>query len=147
MKNNLKTAYSEIYEILKLIDTKYINNIPIKVKELIINEKDNTFKPNILTNIPLEKQNLQKETFTILTILYLNYWCESELEKQEIINLCSDIDILNREKYSYDNLFKKNKEIPISKIIEEKNNTLVEYKKSILAKIINKIKKIFLKNK
>ena len=109
MENNLKTAYSEIYEIFKLIDNEYINKIPIRVKELIINEKDSTFTPNILTNIPLEKQNLQKETFTILTILYLNYWCESESEKREIINLCNDIDILSREKYSYDNLFKKNK--------------------------------------
>lgn len=147
MENNLKTAYSEIYEIFKLIDNEYINKIPIKVKELIINEKDSTFKPNILTNIPLEKQNLQKETFTILTILYLNYWCESESEKQEIINLCNDVDILNREKYSYDNLFKKNKEIPIQEVIEEKNNLLVEYKESIFTKILNKIKKIFFKNK
>ena len=39
MENNLKTAYSERYEILKLIDNEYINKIPIKVKELIISEK------------------------------------------------------------------------------------------------------------
>lgn len=147
MENNLKTAYSEIYEIFKLIDNEYINKIPIRVKELIINEKDSTFTPNILTNIPLEKQNLQKETFTILTILYLNYWCESESEKREIINLCNDIDILSREKYSYDNLFKKNKENPIQEVVEEKNNSLVEYKESICTKILNKIKKIFFKNK
>lgn len=141
MENNLKTAYSEIYEILNLIDNEHTNKIPIKVKELIINEKDNSFRPNILTNIPLEKQKLQKETFTILTILYLNYWCESESEKQEIINLCNNIDILNREKYSYDNLFKKNKKIAIQEVIEEKNNSLVEYKESIFAKILNRIKK------
>lgn len=147
MENNLKTAYSEIYEILNLIDNEYTNKIPIKVKELIINEKDSSFRPNILTNIPLEKQKLQKETFTILTILYLNYWCESESEKQEIINLCNNVDILNREKYSYDNLFKKNKKIAIQEVIEEKNNSLVEYKESIFAKILNRIKKIFLKNK
>lgn len=147
MENNLKTAYSEIYEILNLIDNEHTNKIPIKVKELIINEKDSSFRPNILTNIPLEKQKLQKETFTILTILYLNYWCESESEKQEIINLCNNVDILNREKYSYDNLFKKNKKIAIQEVIEEKNNSLVEYKESIFAKILNRIKKIFLKNK
>lgn len=147
MENNLKTAYSEIYEILNLIDNEHTNKIPIKVKELIINEKDNSFRPNILTNIPLEKQKLQKETFTILTILYLNYWCESKSEKQEIINLCNNVDILNREKYSYDNLFKKNKKIAIQEVIEEKNNSLVEYKESIFAKILNRIKKIFLKNK
>lgn len=141
MENNLKTAYSEIYEILNLIDNEYTNKIPIKVKELIINEKDSSFRPNILTNIPLEKQKLQKETFTILTILYLNYWCESESEKQEIINLCNNVDILNREKYSYDNLFKKNKKIAIQEVIEEKNNSLVEYKESIFAKILNRIKK------
>ena len=71
----------------------------------------------------------------------MNYWCESESEKQEIINLCNNVDILNREKYSYDNLFKKNKKIAIQEVIEEKNNSLVEYKESIFAKILNRIKK------
>lgn len=147
MENNLRKSYSEVYEILNLMDSIYLDKIPNKVIELINNERDKDFKTNISTDILLEKQKLQKETYTILTILYLNYWCESELEKEEIINLCNDVDVLNREKYSYDNLFKNNKEIPMQDVLKETNNSLVEYKESIFTRIINKIKKFFLKNK
>ena len=35
MENRLRKAYSEVYEILDLMDKIYLNKIPDKVKELI----------------------------------------------------------------------------------------------------------------
>ena len=84
MDNILRKSYSEVYEILNLMDSIYLHKIPDKVKELINNERDKEFKTNIATDIPLEKQELQRDTLTILAILYLNYWCESEQEKKGI---------------------------------------------------------------
>ena len=78
MDNNLRKAYSEVYEILNLMDSKYLEKIPDKVKELINNERDKEFKTNITADILLEEQKLQRDTLTILAILYLNYWYESE---------------------------------------------------------------------
>jgi hypothetical protein len=147
MDNSLRKSYSEVYEILNLMDSAYLDKIPDKVKDLITNERDKEFKTNITTDISLEKQGLQIDTLTVLAILYLNYWCESEQEKKELIELFNEVDKTNAEKYSYDNIFKKNKEIPIQEVIKENNNSLVEYKESIFSRIINKIKEIFFKNK
>ena len=107
MENNLRKAYSEIYEILNLMEKEYIDKVPNKLKELFLNEKDDNFKPNINIEIPLENQSLQKDTLTILAILYLNYWCESEQEKQELIKHFAEVDKKNEEKYNIDNIFKK----------------------------------------
>lgn len=44
MENRLRKAYSEVYEILNLMDKIYLNKIPDKVKELINDERDKEFK-------------------------------------------------------------------------------------------------------
>lgn len=141
MKQNLQNAYSEICEILNLLEKEYVDKIPEKIKVFFENEKNNEYKCKIDINIPLEKQNLQKETLTILAILYLNYWYENEEEKQELIKYFNDIDKQNQEKYNMNNIFKqKHKD---TNNIEE--TTLIEYKESYLKKIINKIKRLFFK--
>lgn len=142
MENNLRKAYSEIYEILNLMETEYTDKVPNKFKELIISEKDNSFKPNIKINIPLESQNLQKDTLTILAILYLNYWCESEQEKEELIKLFNEVDKQNAEKYNIDNIFKKRQND--TNIIDEDGDTsLIKYKENFFLKLLNRLKRLF----
>lgn len=140
MENNLRKAYSEIYEILNLMESEYTDKVPDKLKKLIISEKDNSFKPNIKIDIPLESQNLQKETLTILAILYLNYWYESEQEKQELIKLFDSVDRQKQEKYSIDNIFKKRQNTLDT--IEDIDTSLIEYKENIFSKLINKLKRL-----
>jgi len=62
MKNSLRKSYSEVYEILDLMGSTYLDKIPGKVKELINNERDKEFKTTIQIDIPLDKQGLQKDT-------------------------------------------------------------------------------------
>jgi len=141
MENSLKKSYSEVYEILNLMEKKYIDKVPQKVKQLFETEKNNDYKCIIDINKPLEEQNLQKETLTILAILYINYWYENEEERQELIKNFDNVDKQNEERYSIDNIFKqKNKDIGI---IEEKS--LVEYKENFLVKLINKLKRLFIR--
>lgn len=142
MEDNLRKAYSEIYEILNLMEAGYIDKVPSKFKELIISEKDNSFKPNIKIDIPLESQNLQKDTLTILAILYLNYWYESEQEKEELIKLFNEVDKQNAEKYNIDNIFKKRQNVT-NTIGEDTNISLIEYKENFFLKLINKVKMLF----
>ena len=66
MKNSLRKSYSEVYEILNLMDSTYLDKIPDKVKELIKNERDKEFNANISINIPLEKQGLQSDTYNFI---------------------------------------------------------------------------------
>ena len=81
--------------------------------------------------------------------MYLNYWCDSEEEKNELIEIFNENEIKyqeqSREKYNTDNLFKKKEENKDNAEIEKV--AIVEYKKqNFIQKIIDKIKKIFKKN-
>ena len=98
----------------------------------------------------MAEQNLQRKTLVLLAMLNLNYWCEDETEKQEMLKMYADndkkIEEEMRERYNPDNLFRKKE-----KVFEEENNEenmqLIEYKEqNIFKKIINKIMKFFRKN-
>ena len=139
-------AYSEVDEILSLMEEEYVNKIPSKVLEFIKREKLDDYSPNIKADIPLTEQNLKRDTMIMLAVLNLNYWCESEEEKQEFLDELAKNEKEREaleEKYNPDNIFK-------NKINNEdtiKQNILpVEYKKeNIFKKILNKISSFFKK--
>ena len=130
MENNeLSIAYAEVYEILSFMEPKYIDKIPLKLMELFREEKLKDYKPNIEPTIPLDEQKLQKKTLIILAMLNINYWCEDENEKKELIKLYSENDKRKeeelRERYNPDNLFKKKGQIvEIIKLIKSIHNLL-----------------------
>ena len=119
-------AYSEVYEILNLMEDEYRKRVPQKIK---------------------------RETIILLAILNINYWCDTEEEKQKFQNEL----ILNEkkkkeleEKYNPNNLF-KNRKYNHTENIDEKINTetvmLTEYKKqNLIKRILEKITQ-FLKRK
>lgn len=144
MGNETELAYAEVDAILELLEDELVNRIPEKVREFFKDEKNKEYKPTIRSDIGLDEQDLKAETISILTLLQLNYLCDSEEEKQEILNELQENDRLKedelREKYNPDNIFKNR-----NKTHENKQNVaLVEYKEpSIIKKILDKIRKIF----
>lgn len=118
MENDLLKAYAEVDEILSLMDNKYIEKIPVKMRKMFENERQKDYNPEIKVNIPLDKQNLQRKTFAILAMLNLNYWCEDEDERKKLIQIYAENDKIReeelRKKYNPDNIFKK--KIPIDKL-------------------------------
>ena len=85
MENNLLKAYSEVDKILSFMEIRYVEKVPKKMREMFKNEKLQDYEPNIDKNIPLEEQQLERKTLAILAMLNLNYWCENEEEKEELI--------------------------------------------------------------
>ncbi len=84
MEEEKKKAYSEVVEILKLIeDEEKIEKIPYEVVELIKRNSDPTYKPEISKEIPIEDQNLRNETYAILGWLANKYWGETVYEIKE----------------------------------------------------------------
>ena len=79
-------AYAEIDEILNLLEDKYRDKVPEKVRAFFKEEKMVDYKPTIDVNTPLIQQNLKRETIVLLAILNLNYWCDTSEEKQEILD-------------------------------------------------------------
>ena len=141
-------AYSEVDNILSLMEEEYVNKIPSKVLEFIKREKLEEYSPNIKADIPLTEQNLKRDTMIILAVLNLNYWCESEEEKQEFLDELAKNEKERKEleeKYNPDNIFKKRQ--------EEKNEhahteelSVVEYKEpNFIQKLLNKIARLFKK--
>lgn len=150
MENNLYKAYAEVDKILSFMGFRYVEKVPQKMREMFKNEKLQGYEPNIDKNIPLEEQKLERKTLAILAMLNLNYWCENEEKKQELIRAYSNNDKKRneeiRKKYNPDNIFKNNnKEREIEKITEE-ITAIVEYKKeNFIQKLLNKIKRLFTK--
>lgn len=86
MEEEKKKAYSEVVEILKLVeDEEKMEKIPFEVIELIKNNSDPTYKPTIIKDVPLEQQDLKKETYSILGWIANKYWdVDSIIEENEI---------------------------------------------------------------
>ena len=148
MENNLLKAYAEVDKILSFMEVKYVEKIPKKMRKMFKNEKLQDYEPNIDKNIPLEEQQLERKTFAILAMLNLNYWCENQEEKQELLRAYSDNDKKHREeleeKYNSDIFLKnKNKEQDVEKE-KDKIVSVVEFKeKNFIKKLLDKIKMLF----
>ena len=146
MKNN-EIAYTEVDTILSLMDEKYINKIPKNLRGIFKEEKSFDYKPNIDPKKSLNEQNFQRETLVILAILSLNYWCESEEEKQKLIKAYSENEKKNeteiKEKYNPDYIFKNNIMLNREKTENQKEIQMVEYKEGFLKKLWNKLRSFF----
>lgn len=111
MRQDSRKAYVEVLEVLNHMEPKYVEKIPSKLIDLFkINaSKEYIFKLN--NNIPFEEQELMQSTINILAMLNYNYWCEDEEHKKYLLNKYNENEIkyqiMLREKYSQDNLFKK----------------------------------------
>ena len=81
MEDN-KNAYSEVIEILKLVDDeKKLEALPMEMLELIKSKANPEYKPIIKKDIPLDEQNLQPETFALLNWITQKYWGDLEVEE------------------------------------------------------------------
>lgn len=144
--DNSSLAYSEVYEILNMIEDEYKERVPKNIIDFFEEERDKEYNPIIDVNITLEKQNLKRKTIVLLAILNLNYWCDSEEEKQEILDSFAKNEELKRlkekeltENYNINNLFNK-----IENTENKTEVSLIEYKEqNFIQKIISKIKSLF----
>lgn len=144
--DNSSLAYSEVCTILNMLEDEYKERVPKNVMDFFEEERDKEYNPIIDVNILLEKQNLKRKTLVLLAILNLNYWCDSEEEKQEILDSFAKNEELKRlkekeltENYNINNLFNK-----IENTENKTEVSLIEYKEqNFIQKIISKIKSLF----
>lgn len=142
-------AFSEVYEIFKLMPQELFHKIPQKFYDIIKEERDKTYLPNIKE--PIENQKLKDETIILLGLIYRDFLCSQDekkrLQEKDARDLKEAERILEaelREKYNPDNIFKKNREE-----IEPSNEetAMIEYKEqSFLKRLFEKIKSLFKKN-
>ena len=138
-KSELSNVYSEVYAVLSLMELQYIDKIPNQLMELVRSEKNEKYAPNIKIDIPLDEQGLQRKTLAFLAMLNLNYWCENEKEKQELLEMYSENDRIAetelQEIYNPENIFHKKKQEKINSDEKQENKQMIESEeKSILKK-------------
>jgi hypothetical protein len=144
-KDNVRCAYKEIYEILKIFPKELVDRIPKYKLDYIKQNMDESYEYNI-TKETFDGKTMLDETAAILAILFRDYWA-TEKQKNKIINYHNTQreKIVNeiKEKYDPENVFKQRR-IEQEKIDEKKENlSVVEYKENIFKKLFNKIKEIF----
>lgn len=85
----------------------------------------------------------------IIALLNLQYWCEDENEKQRLKEVYAKNESIYQEmlqvSFNPDDIFKKKNSNIEKKQKRIENTQIVEYKESFIKKIIEKVKKIFLK--
>lgn len=140
-----RKSYYQTYFILKKLDL--LNELPEDIRLFIINnaEKDEEFSFD--QDVPLYEQVDDEKTKALLSYLYIKYINKSETEKNMFLEkyMQNEVDYQNEinEKYSADNLFKKNDVSQEQKepAKEIEHTGLVKYNKgNIFRRIIDKIK-------
>lgn len=137
-----REAISEVLDILKNSDDSICKKIPNKLIEFWEKNKSTTYIPNLDHTKPLNEMNLKEKTKDIITMIYINYLCnenEREITKNIIKENEKKYQMVLREKYNPDNIFKNRN--------KEKIETLavIECKESVLKRIINLIRNFFKK--
>lgn len=148
LKNEYRQAFTEVNEILKIMPIELVNKIPIKFRELIEEEKDNIYLPDIKE--PIEKCNLKNETIIILGLIYRDFLCQIEERKKlqekdarELQEVQRVIENEIKEKNNPDNIFKNS--IKKQTLNNEETCLMVVHKEKWYKKIFKLIKKVFYK--
>lgn len=124
-------TYSEVFEILSLMDKKVIMKVPEKILNNIKLRRNTNYKLNLTTDNIFNPNIVSKEALEIIACLDVNYW----MDKEKSLEL--------RKKY-YDNINNDN----INSIFKNNRNTKNElsidvYKENRFKSIFNKLKAFF----
>ena len=84
MKEETKEIYSEVYSVLNMLGDKYIKKLPVSLFSMIQKERKRLYNPIYSKEIALSNQNIKRESISMIALFHLNYWCNSDKEKQEL---------------------------------------------------------------
>lgn len=149
--NQSYRVYTETYIVLKTLNL--LHDLPQNSQKLITQNYDKRINFIYDGSIPIEYQNLSKDTRTYLTYLYIKYFCKSSDERKQYQVIIAEntkraemtrkkIEEEKRELYNLDDIFKNKREKPSlennQEISENNANTmLIEYKQSFFTKFKN----------
>lgn len=138
-------SFMEVYCILQNTEMELVNKIPLKFVDFLKDNMNSSYIPNIKTDVPIDKQNLLKETEAILSLIYRSYWATDEEKKELAINDRKNFinnEISKKENYKGKDIYNlfKNKENFNNVILAD---SLVTVKKeNFIKRFFNKILKI-----
>lgn len=149
LSNITRQAYSEVTEIINLLDEDDRKKIPLNLRKYFEKERDKKYNKTIDLSISMKEQGLKRETIAIIAMLNLNYICNDKSEKEKLQKKYGENERKYQEelskKYNINNIFKSSIEEEntddLDNIQEEK--ALIVKKEKFLSKVIRFFKKIF----
>lgn len=136
-------AYTEVYEIIELLDKEEYNKIPSEIIKAIKENRNLEYKFKLDEKIELKEQQLLPETKAILFNMFRDYLSTPE-QKEIIIKRQAEerkrIEQMKKNEYN-SNLFEKKSNINKNEKIE--NIELIKYKENIFKKILRNIRNFF----
>lgn len=144
-------AMAETLHYLKGISQDEINKIPDNFITFLKNNASQNYECKFDYTRPLKELNLKNETRGLIAMICLNYWCETEDQKNSFIEHLNKNEKKYQEElrkeYNIDDIFKKKEFIPkVEKTTEniDKNRLPVQAEReNIFKRVFNRIMKIF----
>ncbi len=144
-------AMAETLHYLKGISQDDINKIPDNFITFLKNNASQNYECKFDYTRPLKELNLKNETRGLIAMICLNYWCETEDQKNSFIEHLNKNEKKYQEElrkeYNIDDIFKKKEFIPkVEKTTEniDKNRLPVQAEReNIFKRVFNRIMKIF----
>ena len=141
-----KDICKEVLSILAFCDEELIKKIPTQVmRKLVEIAADSEESYYIEKNKKLCEQYITEESKDLISLIFYSYIAD-ENEKKELLDAWNkNEDVYQeklREKYNPDNIFEKRRTTYNEQAITNEL-AVVEYKETLINKIINKIKKLF----
>lgn len=144
-------AMAETLHYLKGISQDDINKIPDNFITFLKNNASQNYECKFDYTRPLKELNLKNETRGLIAMICLNYWCETEEQKdafREHLNKNEkQYQEELRKKYNMDDIFKKKELSPEVEIIGENIDAdklpIQAEQENIFKRIFNRIMKIF----
>ena len=145
--NNKKycDAMAEMLYYFNGIDENEIKRVPAKLMNYFRENATKDYICDFDYNQPLKKLNLKDETKALIGMIYINYICDSQEEKQKVLSKLTENEVKYQEelrkKYSTENLFKNNVKTSNK---DANQGALIEYKEDKwFKKLVMKIKRMF----
>lgn len=136
--NTNSYAYAEVLDVLDNMEAEYVEKIPKAFINYLKENSSREYKSHVTLDMPLEKQNLNSKTLSILAAINLKCWVETEEHKQELLNIYRENGKKQKEKINenvvINDIFETAEKIEKEEINE--NNLPVE-RKSLFKRIID----------
>lgn len=136
-------AYSEVYQIIQLLDEDLKSKLPDEIILFFKENRDFDYEPYFNKYEDLENQKVLNETINVLAFLKLKYWCTTDEEKiflkqleENDVEQTDDYETILKQNYYQ----KYNREIVQKAQVEEKSLTS---KSSLWTKVRDFFKNLF----
>ena len=142
-----KIAITETLHYLKGISNDDINKIPNKFMTFLKNNVSKNYECSFDYTKPLNELSLKDETRGLIAMICLNYWCETEEQKNSFKKHLYENEIKYQEnlrkQYNIDNIFmKEEKIIKTEEIVANKLPVQIK-KENIFMKVLKYIMNLF----